>query len=654
MNTARSGPKPVELEVGLEASGAGGRRRCAARSRRAGPRCSRSSRIRPAQVPSTGVPLRDELAQRLGQPLALDAERHRGGLAAGDHQPVEPLEVLARAHRARLGAELRERPAWASKSPWRASTPIDRATASTSRGSAAGRRPPRACRSRCPAMASPSSREAAATRSGSSKCVVASTIARARRCGIGGLEDPRAHEVALGAELHHQRGVGRGGDAAGAEQHDGQPALLGHVAHQLERRLELLRRAWAAPSRRATRSRRISPVIRRMWRTASTTLPVPASPLERIIAAPSAIRRSASPRLVAPQTNGTLKACLSMWCASSAGREHLGLVDVVHLERLEHLGLDEVADARLGHHGDGHGLLDLLDLGRVGHARHAAVGADVGGHALQRHHGGRARVLGDLRLLGGDHVHDHAALEHLGEAGLDSEGAGLHGHISRIRPPGWRRMPYSAGLSDGYGPVQPAAWQGAAPHVSTNRAVELQELGDLRRRAAGLDHVGRAGPLPSSGGMFVDRRRRACPGSRGARRRSRAGAAARCRRPRARRRSTDSADCAGSRRRARGRGCGRGRARACAAARRSGAPGSRWRRSPPGGRRTTVQQHLVPRRVRAAGRASCARRSRSPRRGPRAPGSSRGRAPLERVRVGRVEDLARRGSKCVLRVSSRL
>ena len=47
--------------------------------------------------------------------------------------------------------------------------------------------------------------------------------------------------------------------------------------------------------------------------------PVPASPLERIIAAPSPIRLSASPRLVAPHTNGTLNAHLSMWFASSAG-----------------------------------------------------------------------------------------------------------------------------------------------------------------------------------------------------------------------------------------------------------------------------------------------------------------------------------------------
>ncbi len=57
----------------------------------------------------------------------------------------------------------------------------------------------------------------------------------------------------------------------------------------------------------------------RMWRTASTTLPVPASPFVRIIAAPSPMRRSASPRFRQPQTNGTLNGCLLMWCASSAG-----------------------------------------------------------------------------------------------------------------------------------------------------------------------------------------------------------------------------------------------------------------------------------------------------------------------------------------------
>ena len=49
------------------------------------------------------------------------------------------------------------------------------------------------------------------------------------------------------------------------------------------------------------------------------TVPVPASPLVRIMAAPSAILRRASPRLRAPHTKGTLKPCLSTWFSSSAG-----------------------------------------------------------------------------------------------------------------------------------------------------------------------------------------------------------------------------------------------------------------------------------------------------------------------------------------------
>ncbi len=61
------------------------------------------------------------------------------------------------------------------------------------------------------------------------------------------------------------------------------------------------------------------PKTARMWRTALTMSPVPASPFVRIIAAPSAIRRSASPRFRQPQTNGTVNFHLSMWCSSSAG-----------------------------------------------------------------------------------------------------------------------------------------------------------------------------------------------------------------------------------------------------------------------------------------------------------------------------------------------
>jgi hypothetical protein len=110
--------------------------------------------------------------------------------------------------------------------------------------------------------------------------------------------------------------------------------------------------------------------------------------------------------------------------------EDLGLVDVVDAERLEDLCLDEVADAGLGHHRDRHGVHDPRDHLRVGHARDAAGLADVGWDTLERHHGDGASVLGDLRLLGSDDVHDDPALEHLGETLLGRPGGGSDGHLS--------------------------------------------------------------------------------------------------------------------------------------------------------------------------------------------------------------------------------
>ena len=100
--------------------------------------------------------------------------------------------------------------------------------------------------------------------------------------------------------------------------------------------------------------------------------------------------------------------------------QDLGLVDVVDAEGLQDLGLDEVADAGLGHDRDGDRRDDAVDHVGVAHAGHAALGADVGGDALQRHDGDGAGILGDPGLLGGDDVHDDAALEHLGHAALDA------------------------------------------------------------------------------------------------------------------------------------------------------------------------------------------------------------------------------------------
>ena len=107
--------------------------------------------------------------------------------------------------------------------------------------------------------------------------------------------------------------------------------------------------------------------------------------------------------------------------------QHLGLVDVVDVDGLQHLGLHEVADAALGHNGDGHGLLDALDHLRVAHAGHTASGTDVGGDTLERHDGASARLLGDMRLLGRGDVHDDAALQHLGK--LAVQGNALFGDL---------------------------------------------------------------------------------------------------------------------------------------------------------------------------------------------------------------------------------
>ncbi len=97
-------------------------------------------------------------------------------------------------------------------------------------------------------------------------------------------------------------------------------------------------------------------------------------------------------------------------------REDLAFVDVVDAERFQDLRLDEVSDAALRHDRNGHSAHDLDDLLRIAHACDATRGADVRRDALQGHDRHGARIFGDPRLLGGDDIHDHAALEHPREA----------------------------------------------------------------------------------------------------------------------------------------------------------------------------------------------------------------------------------------------
>ncbi len=103
------------------------------------------------------------------------------------------------------------------------------------------------------------------------------------------------------------------------------------------------------------------------------------------------------------------------------GGQNLALVDKVHAQFLQNLRLGEVADASLGHHRDRNCLDDLLDEAWLGHAGHAALGADHGRHALQSHHRSGSGLLGNAGLLHVHHVHDDAALEHLRQTHLQAQ-----------------------------------------------------------------------------------------------------------------------------------------------------------------------------------------------------------------------------------------
>ncbi len=164
----------------------------------------------------------------------------------------------------------------------------------------------------------PSPREAAATRPASCQCVVASTIARARVAGSSDLKIPEPTNTPSAPSAIISAA------SAGVAMPPAQNRTTGRrpsrpTLRTMSSGAASSLAAVAISSSPSIVRRRISPPIRRMWRTASTMSPVPASPFERIIAAPSPIRRSASPRFVAPHTNGTLKSHLSMWLRSSAG-----------------------------------------------------------------------------------------------------------------------------------------------------------------------------------------------------------------------------------------------------------------------------------------------------------------------------------------------
>src|SRR5216684_8688484 len=80
-----------------------------------------------------------------------------------------------------------------------------------------------------------------------------------------------------------------------------------------------------------------------------------------------------------------------------------------------------MADAALRHDGNIDHRHDLANLFWRGHASHSALGADLRRDALQSHYRYCSGSLRNLRLLRVGYVHDHAALEHFSEAGLQAK-----------------------------------------------------------------------------------------------------------------------------------------------------------------------------------------------------------------------------------------
>ena len=189
----------------------------------------------------------ERLAQRLEQLEGDQQLADRRRLAAGDDDAVEPRRARPAGgpRPASAPARLAAPRACSRTSPLQREDP-DRArpwvgSDLTNRAGPAGDRP--AARSTLmPTIASPRPRLHLRDHVG----VVVHRRGlhdRARPRGrVAGLEDAAADEHAVGAELHHHRGVGRGRDAAGGEQHDGQRAGLGDLVDQLVRRLQLLGR----------------------------------------------------------------------------------------------------------------------------------------------------------------------------------------------------------------------------------------------------------------------------------------------------------------------------------------------------------------------------------------------------------------------------
>ena len=236
---------------------------------------------------------------------------------------------------------------------------------------------------------------------------------------------PRADEHALGAELHHQGRVGRASRCRPAEKlTTGRRPSAATRADQLVGRAEVLGRGVAAPRAagpRAGRCRSGSRACGARPRPRCRCRPRPwcgSSPRPRRCAAaprPGRWRRTRT---------GTVKACLSMWWASSAGvrTSDSSMKSTSRAWRtwastkwpMRHLAITGIVTASW---------MPEIISGSLMRATppSARMSAGMRSSAITAQAPASSAMRG---LLGGRDVHDDAALQHLGEPRLDAHRPG--------------------------------------------------------------------------------------------------------------------------------------------------------------------------------------------------------------------------------------
>ena len=110
-------------------------------------------------------------------------------------------------------------------------------------------------------------------------------------------------------------------------------------------------------------------------------------------------------------------------------REHFAFINVIDAQYFENASFGEMSDAYLCHDRYRNGRHDVANHANLRHARHAAFLTYIGGDAFERHDGCGAGLLGNARVVGIHHIHDHPAFQHFGQTDLQPELIALKVHF---------------------------------------------------------------------------------------------------------------------------------------------------------------------------------------------------------------------------------